>query len=60
MALIRAEGDSSWGLAVVWQRNGHVVHVRINLLADGRLGGIPITLAGIYGASGSTQNTETR
>ena len=37
-----------------------VVHVLSNLLADDRLGDMPITLAGIYRASGSTQNTETR
>lgn len=43
----------------MWLREGRVVRVVVNLLADDKLGDMPGALAGIYGTPGSTQGTVT-
>jgi hypothetical protein len=60
VALVAPEGASpDWGTAIVWVREGRVVRVVVNLLADDKLGDMPGVLAGIYGAPGATQGTVT-
>lgn len=60
VALIPGEGASpDWGNAIVWMRDGHVVRVLVNVLSDDKLGDLPVALATVYGAPGSTQGTVT-
>ncbi len=60
VALVPAEGASSdWGTAVVWLREGRVVRLVVNLLADDKLGDLPGVIAAVYGAEGRTQGTVT-
>jgi hypothetical protein len=53
------EASSDWGTAIVWLREGRVVRIVVNLMADDKLGDMPGVLAGTYGAAGSTQGTVT-